>query len=269
MTGVFVSKGMSVVVPAGGLVLSFDNKGKLSGGSATIHVHFEVCPTWLGLALGHLETAKASQTARALAWEGADENAKGATLEREFEASMQAIMSAAIAWEAFYAVVSSKITIPQELRACWRKNRTARYRQVSEVLRMAFNLTPTSAKALREKLEEIYRLRDQAVHPTGEITAPVHHPELGVRVEWRFVDFRYQNAAMVVQETVRMMCELVTAAKPKLAVQTYAEAIRPTLQGLEASIADITIGPDGRSIEAVSEIQDQLSITDATMLHTR
>jgi hypothetical protein len=127
MAGVFVPKGMTLVIPPGGLVLSLDDKGKPTGGSATIHVHFEVCPIWLRVALQHLEAAKASQAARALAWEGTDESAKGATLEQEFEASMQAIMSAAIAWDAFYAVVSSKITMPQELIAKWRKNRTARY----------------------------------------------------------------------------------------------------------------------------------------------
>src|SRR5467141_476405 len=115
MTGVFISKGITPVIPAGGLVLSLDDKGKPCGGSFTLHLHFEVCPTWLGLALRHLEAAKVTQTARALAWEGTDESAKGTTLEREFEASMQAIMSVAIAWDAFYAVVNSKITIPQEL----------------------------------------------------------------------------------------------------------------------------------------------------------
>jgi len=238
MTGVFVAKGMTLVIPAGGLVLSLDDKGKPTGGSATIHVHFEVCPTWLGLALQHLEAAKASQAARALAWEGTDENAKGTTLEREFEASMQAIMSAAIAWDAFYAVVSSKITMPQELIAKWRENRTARYKQVSEVLRLAFNLTPAGFKVLRDNLREIYRLRDQAVHPTGKITAPVYHPELRVGVEWRFVDFRFENAAMVIRETVRMMCELVTSAKPNgPEVQKYAEVLRPTLHSLQNSIA--------------------------------
>jgi hypothetical protein len=232
MTGVFISKGITPVIPAGGLVLS------ASGGTFTLHLHFEVCPTWLGLALRHLEAAKVTQTARALAWEGTDESAKGTTLEREFEASMQAIMSAAIAWDAFYAVVNSKITIPQELIAKWRENRTARYKQVSEVLRVAFNLKPAGFKALCQNLKEIYRLRDQAVHPTGKISAPVYHPELKVGVEWRFLCFRYESAAMVVRETVRMMSELVTSAKPNgPEVQKYAEVLRPTVRSLQNSIA--------------------------------
>jgi hypothetical protein len=235
MAGVFITRGMTVVVPAGGLALSLDDKGKLSG-SATTRVRFEVCPTWLGLAVQHLEIAKANQARRRAAWVGTDDSAKAEALEREFEASMQAIMAAAIAWDAFYAVISDRIKVLPELVAKWRKKRTPRYAQVAEVLRKAFTLKTKSFQDLRQNLGAIYRLRDRAVHPTGKIAEPVYHPELEIGAEWRFVDFRYETAAVVVKETLRLMSELVTSEQPNnTEVKKYADEFRPALHSLQQS----------------------------------
>jgi hypothetical protein len=52
---------------------------------------------------------------------------KAATLEREFEAAMQAIMAAAIAVDASYALIRSHVHLPPSIVTKWRTNRTARY----------------------------------------------------------------------------------------------------------------------------------------------
>jgi hypothetical protein len=234
MTGVFISRGMTLGVPAGRLVLSLDQYGKL-GGSLAPHVHFDVCPTWLGLALDHLERAKVCQAERTLAWGGADENAKNVTLEREFEASMQAIMSAAIAWEAFFSIIKTKTKTKvseEHSREC-KKRRTPRYAQIAGVLRCAFGLQQGSFDDLQQSLKRTFTLRNQAVHPTGDIAEPVFHPELNVGVEWRFERFRYANASLVASETVKLMCELVTSAKPQNAeARKYAQVLQPALAAL-------------------------------------
>src|ERR1019366_575207 len=97
MPGIFITKGMRVEIPPGGLVIS------LSGPPPPLrlHVHFDVCPSWCQLALRHLSNAKACASERDIAWAGTDESAKALALEREFEASMQAIVAAAIALDAF------------------------------------------------------------------------------------------------------------------------------------------------------------------------
>ena len=233
MVGVFISRGMTVGIPAGGLVLSIGEDGKPTG-SVTLHVHFDVCPTWLELALHHLATAKTREAERIAAWATADEGEKASSLEREFEASMQAIMAAAIAVDAFYAVLRRKAEVSDDLVATWKKNRTARAVQIAEVLRIAFGLGGVGYDALRKNLLEIYRLRDLAVHPSGDIALPILHPELNVGVEWRFAYFRHANAELVVRATLRMLVELVTAGKPKNAeVQRYAAAVSERLKGVE------------------------------------
>jgi hypothetical protein len=65
-------------------------------------------------------------------------------LEREFEASMQAMAAPAIALDAFYVSVKQRIEIPQDISDAWRKTKTARHVQISEVLRLGFNLGPKS-----------------------------------------------------------------------------------------------------------------------------
>jgi hypothetical protein len=177
-------------------------------------VRFDVCPSWAGISLRHLQDAKQRRVGRQLAWDGTNEQEKAGALELEFVASMQAIMAAAIAIDAFYSIVKEHVVLSKSLVERWRKNRTARYSQVTEVLRRAFHLKPTATAGLRHNLKEIYRLRDLAVHPSGQIEAPMKHPELNVGVEWRFAYFRAHNAELIVNAATWILWDLAHGGKP-------------------------------------------------------
>jgi hypothetical protein len=116
----------------------------------TVHVHFDVVPTWLELARRHLADAKLRQVERIAAWAATDEQAKAAALEREFEASMQATMAAVIAMDAFYAAIRKKADVPDELVEIWRKNKTPRDAQIGETLKVASGLKGSGFDALRQ-----------------------------------------------------------------------------------------------------------------------
>ena len=214
MAGIFISGGMTVAIPPGGLIFGFGEDGNATG-NLTLHVRFDVCPTWIELALRHLDDAKARRTTREIAWAGTKEDEKAATLEREFESSMQAIMAVAIAIDAFYSLMQTHVKLPQSLITQWRTKRTARYTQVTELLRRAFCLKSHGTAALRQNLKEIYRLRDLAVHPTGKIEAPILHPEINVGVEWRFAYFRAHNAELIVNAATWILWDLAHGGKPK------------------------------------------------------
>jgi hypothetical protein len=215
MAGIFISRGMTVAVPSGGLTLGIGEDGNVTTSSLTLHVRFDVCPTWTELSLQHLAEAKVNRAARQAAWTGKDETQKAATLEREFEASMQSIMAAAIALDAFYAVIQSHVQLPPSLVERWRTKRTPRYSQITEVLRRAFHLHKKGTATLRQNLREIYRLRDLAVHPSGKIEAPILHPEIKVGVEWRFAYFRAHNAELIVNAGTWILWDLANGGKPK------------------------------------------------------
>ncbi|WP_157469781.1 hypothetical protein [Desulfobulbus elongatus] len=229
MSGVFISRGMTVTIPEGGLTISLGSDGNLAS-SLTIHVRFDVCPTWCKLAIHHLADAEACRLDRVAAWDKTNEDQKGVSLEREFEASMQAIMAAAIALDAFYSMIQGHVQLPPTLIQKWRTKRTSRYSQVTEVLRRGFHLKPNGTANLRQNLKEIYRLRDMAVHPSGKIKAPLLHPEIQVGVEWRFAYFRAQNAEKVVNATTGMLWDLAHNGKPTDSkIMEYMNTLRPRL----------------------------------------
>jgi hypothetical protein len=230
MAGVFVTRGMTVVIPKAGLTLSIDEKGKVVDGSVTVHVHYDVCPTWLDLAARHLSDARERKLLRVAAWSSNDEKAKGETLEKEFESSMQAIMAAAIAIDSFYAALRDKTNIPKDTVKKWQENSTARYKQITEIIRRAFSLSPRRCVTLRNFLKEMFRVRDLAVHPSGNIGEPVLHPELDTGVEWRFEVFRADTAEAVVRTATNVIHELVTKGTPANAdVRRYTEGLKGLL----------------------------------------
>ncbi|MGC2461414.1 MAG: hypothetical protein WA446_10665 [Steroidobacteraceae bacterium] len=180
-----------------------------------------------------MEDAKAKRTIRERAWVEGKNDDKAAGLEREFEASIQAIMAAAVAIDAFYSLLQPHIALPPDLVTRWRAGRTARYSQVAEVLRRAFHLKPKGAAALRRNLKGIYGLRDLAVHPSGKLTAPIMHPEIDVGVEWRFAYVRAHNAEVVVNAATWILWDLAHNGKPKdTKMQEYVGLLRQRLKEL-------------------------------------
>jgi len=178
----------------------------------------------------HLASAKSSCIARVEAWAGNNEDEKSSCLEREFEASLQATMAAAIALDAFYSVIQTHVQLPTSLVERWRTKRASRYSQVTEVLRRGFHLKPQETKVLRQNVKEIYRFRDLAVHPSGKLQAPLLHPELNVGVEWRFAYFRAARAEMLVNASIAIIQELVNNGKPtEVAIIRYAQGLRDRL----------------------------------------
>lgn len=232
MPGVFISRGMTLAVPPGGITVSLGPEG-FQASDLKLHVHFDVCPTWCELAVAHCAEAKSRGISRAVAWSGTNENKKGETLEREFEASMQAIMAAAIAVDAFYAVVQPHVTVPENLLRAWRDKRTARYIQITEILRRGFRLKKQGTQVLKQNLKELFRYRDLAVHPSGKIGEPILHPELDVGVEWRFAYYRAANAEALVNVATAMIWDLAHNGKPANdGVGKYMDSLKPRLASI-------------------------------------
>ena len=230
MPGIFITRGMKIQIPEGTPFFSIDDNGNIQTHTITPHVHFDVCPTWLEIAARHAKEANERKLARVAAWNSTDEAAKAETLEREFEASMQAIMAAAIAIDSFYANLRDAVNISQEDIARWRGNNTARYKQISEVLRRAFTLQNRHAVNLRKAIKKIFRFRDLAVHPSGDVSAPILHAELQVGVEWRFAYFRAENAEALVNLTSQIIRKLIGNGKPaNPEVERYAKSLHERL----------------------------------------
>src|SRR6185437_15189206 len=128
---------------------------------------------------------------------------------------MQALTSAAIALDALYASVRERTDIPETLVATWRKNKTARPKQVAEVFRRAFRVGPKSFRNLAAIVHQLYKFRDLAVHPPASFSAPVFHATLNARTEWRFLSFGYDSSLVAVRASLAAVTQLTQLPRTK------------------------------------------------------
>jgi hypothetical protein len=161
--GVQISRGVTLRIPAGELIFRIgdDRPGM---GVAAIELQLDTCVHWLDIALKHLAAAKAAHEALV---EARSSVIDAGLLDREFKASVQAAVAAATFFEALYAAARER-TPKQEPTAPTRdRQRSARYAQVAEQLRRSFGLQKIGTANLRSVLAEVYRFRDEAVHPSS------------------------------------------------------------------------------------------------------
>ena len=225
MPNIFIMRGVSIGFGSGAR-LEFDEQGAIKA-NFQWHFQYEVAPPWLRIALGHAKEAQEWKERRVAAWQGTDDNLKASTLEGECASSMQAITAAAIAVDALYASVQPLIILPPMLVDTWRKKRTPRQAQVSEVIRRAFSLGSANGAIVKQNVSQIFALRDLAVHPSAHMKPAVLHPELNIGLEWRFEAFRAHNACLLVLTAGNLFWQLVHRTRPKnKKVQNYAENMK-------------------------------------------
>jgi hypothetical protein len=191
--GVHISRGVRLRIPVGGLVIHKDTGDDPRMEVIAVELQLDTCVHWLEIALEHLAAAK--QAHEALLTAPANSPTCGSLLDREFKASVQAAVAAATFFEALYATAVER----DPRKPPHTKNRSTRYAVVTEQLRRSFGLRKQGTTNLRSVLKEIYRFRDQAVHPSAAFTQPMLHPQLQVGVEHRFVMFSFSSAKELVR----------------------------------------------------------------------
>jgi hypothetical protein len=216
-SGVFIGQGTRISIPKGGLTIRMDSDGKLTVDPVMVHVQFDTWPMWLQLGLEHLAETDRRHLDVLEAYGDSHFDELGRSLEAECKAGMQAIVAGGIAIDAFYAAVKERINLPEETKNAWIKNRTARHKQIAEVMRLAFNMDSTGFGQVQRLLTEIARFRGWAVHPSAQSAVPVQHPELGVGVEWRFVAFGFQNAQSAVRVSLALIAQMLPRCRKKYA----------------------------------------------------
>ena len=205
--GVFITKGMRLTIPRFSIRLGAN--GDVEGDPVILHTGIDLCPYWLEISYGHmLETQKANDDLM-IAKASEDKEQISHALQAEFTAGMQTIMASAVAIDAFYGNIKEHIDIPIELTETWRKNGTARYKQIAEVWRRSFSISQESAQKIRDILKEVTSFRDKAVHPPPGTSTPLLHPELNKVTDWRYSTFRYYNAKGIAGITLSIIAQSI------------------------------------------------------------
>lgn len=202
----FLVKGDILSIP--NLTISFGDDGNPELQPVTFYTGSHMCPYWLRIAYDHLLATEKNSVALIDAKRRNSNDEMGDALKLEFASGMQAIMASGIAIDAFYASVKEYVSIPLETTKAWRENRKARYKQASEVFRIAFHLDKAEAHELREVIKSIYDSRNRAVHPSPGASALALHPQLNKMTNWRYAAFCFQYAKTIVSFAVQIVCRL-------------------------------------------------------------
>ncbi len=138
------------------------------------------------------------------------------------------------------------MNLPSDLVDTWREKRTARHKQVSEVLRRAFRIDAATLKQIIPLLKDTYSFRDRAVHPIGTTTDPVQHPELRIYSEWRYVAYWYQNAYNLLRACHSLFSFVLETKPSKLdqPIEKYRDHLRPLLVPVLDRLQHEFIGDD-------------------------
>lgn len=188
-------------------------------------------PFWLGIAFKHLIDTERAHKKLMMAKDSKDDEKTGKCLKKESSSGMQAIVSAGIAIDAYYASIKDCIKIPATQSKVWREKRTARHKQISEVLRLGFPMSNSTFSEVRKILKQNLSWRDKAVHPSSRTAAPSIHVELNKITDWRYSTFRFYNARAIYGLTLSLIYK--TATNPPTnknnRLQEYCDGVVPKL----------------------------------------
>jgi len=241
--GVFIMQGMGVRIPVGGLRIGFGPDGLTS--ELTLHVAVDACPTWLQVAEEHLSTAKAANTRLKEAAKAGNESDIGRELEADLKASMQSIVASATAVDGLYAELKQHVGLDAATQEAWRSARTARYKQVTEIIRRAFPVSRRHAVGIRSAARALYHYRDKAVHPDRAFSEAVPHPEAHRNTARLYATYRYPNArelATVGMSLVAQCCRAADKARQSAAATYCRELgarVDPVLLAWEANHGEV------------------------------
>lgn len=222
-----IFKGMSVGLLEGDLSTSFDEHGELQY-KAILSTSYNVLPIWLRIAHDNMELARVAFEAIANGWDEDPDNQRKLLLA-ELAPAVQTFVACGIVFDAFYNQIKSFAGISQADSAAWKANRTSRAAQISEGIRRVYRLNKNEFVGVSKIIHETIKLRDTAVHPSIKLKPTMNRPDLTVGVDWRFCMYRYENASICYQNSMRVFSYLREKKSPKKEVNEGMEIIHEAL----------------------------------------
>lgn len=201
--GVFISKGMKVGILDGDLTITTNEEGQFHM-DAILSTAFNVVPYWLRIASDNLTQSRTAFLKLKDEW-GEDSETQHDLLISEFLPSMQVIVACATAFDALYGMLKPFAKISDQTLASWKTNKTSRAAQIAEVIRQTHRLKPARSNEFRQAIKAIFKTRDEAVHPSNKLRRTALRPELGVGVDWNFATYRYENAKLSFENTIKIV----------------------------------------------------------------
>jgi hypothetical protein len=205
-TGILVFEGMTVGILPGDLTIAVNESGSTNS-NAILSTAYNVLPIWLRIGSDQLRHAKRASEAVATQW-GANDDVNRELLVAELEPSLQLFVACGIAVDALYEQLRPFANVRRADIDAWKTNKTARERQILEVIRRVYKLGSDATAQFGQNIAEILKYRDMAVHPSLELKRTCDRPDIPVGVDWKFAAYRYPNAATCFDVTMKMVLYL-------------------------------------------------------------
>ena len=204
--GVLVFEGMTVGILPGDLKISLDESGSVNS-HAILSTAYNVLPIWLRIASDQLRHAKQASETVARQWD-TDDDLNRERLVAELEPSLQVFVACGIAIDALYEQIRPFANITRIDIDTWKANKTAREKQITEILRRVYRLPNEATAACGRNIAEILKYRDMAVHPSLALKQTCDRPDIPVGVDWKLAVYRYSNASACFGVTMKMILYL-------------------------------------------------------------
>lgn len=204
--GVLVFEGMTVGFLPGDLTISIDESGSTNS-NAILSTAYNVLPIWLRIATDQLQHARRASEAIATSW-GTNDEVNRELLLAELEPSLLVFVACGIALDALYEQLRPFANVTRADIDSWKANKTAREKQITEVVRRVYRLANEVTAQFGQNIAEILKFRDMAVHPSLELKRTCTRPDIPVGVDWKFAAYRYANAAACFDVTMKILIYL-------------------------------------------------------------
>lgn len=225
---VLIFKGMAIGILPGDCVVSMDESGSLAS-KLILSTAYNVIPLWLRIARDNLTSAKMASDNIVQNWSH-DADVQKALLVADLAPSMQVIVSCGIALDALYDLLRPYAKLSKEQIDGWKRNRTGRGKQISEVIRRVLKPDLEQVKEIKSAVVEIIKFRDMAVHPSLELKNALPHPDLDVAVDWKFSAYRFSNASACFDTTMQIF---ILAHQSKILEEKLSVAFKNIFEALE------------------------------------
>lgn len=207
---------MGLQFPPGSIVLSVDEYGHSKMEIRENLVRLGLWPTWLEIGCIHADQAR--EAAAQLRPDLPDDE-KSAALTAELQAGLVALTAFAFAVDGFSDTLRNELG-PHPDQETWRTSSppTPRHKQVSETLRYHLKLTPEFTRQNSTLIQELFRFRGRAVHPSGKFITPNYRPEIDSGVHPHLITFSgphaTQSRAVILTFLDRYVSRAEKLAKP-------------------------------------------------------
>lgn len=212
--GIRVTRGSTLMIPAGGLVISIGENGLPTMDVQEFRLASSTWLDWLHIALERADDVKAARKALTKAVTSGDEAAENDALERELRTSLQVVTAAVSGLEGFYGLIEPHIEISAEERAARRRKRTGRAIWVADGIFRAARIPGGMRSVLRKNLISTYKARNLAVHPEDAPRLPVIHPVLRQMVPSYLATFTWETSAGVIATCVEAILWVLDRPRP-------------------------------------------------------